>query len=379
MWLSGESLCAQESEHAIPRTPNADVAAIISGYRANRSRIPFGRVKIVKTEGFALSVDDALARRWLDDALVRQQRPDWPSTGMERLWIFDGETSRFEDNELAEQPRWGSSIVARNKHVEIRSLPKLKNTRVGPIEKRFFQEPWSPFLKGNGMCASAESEDVEFEGESELNGRLALVFATIHRPTGQQLNRYWVDPARGFLPVRTEELFPLGPETRIYVFEEFIQNSGGGWMPRRWVEVYPTENAELPRRVAEGEVMEWNFDEAPGIDLFRVSVEPGETFSYKSENYRVLATEIDLRWFKEDGSIAAPAGSLELVQPELTTVGNTQDYLQKRYPIRPWQFAAVLAISITTGLGCLLLWNWIWRRRKADANLNRSSGTAAPR
>lgn len=379
IWVSVESLCAQEAGQTAPRRSNPDVEAIISGYRANRSRIPFGRVKIVKTEGFALSVDDALARQWLDDALARHQRPEWPPTRTERLWIFDGETSRFEDTEVAEQPLYGSSIVVRNKHFEIRRSPKMEYTRVEPVEKRFFQEPWSPFLNGNGMCASAENEDVEFDGECELNGRLALVFATSHRLTGQQLNRYWVDPAGGFLPVRIEE---PGPGNRIYVFEEFMQNSGGGWMPRRWVEIYPTHNAELPRRVAECEVTEWNFEDPPGADFFLVSVEAGESFSYRSgeqarspATFRVLGTEIDLRWFKEDSSIDAPEGAIEIVRPEVPRVMDIQDYIQTRYPPDLWQLAAVLAVSIAAGFGCLFLLDWIRRRRRARANSNQSSGT----
>jgi hypothetical protein len=363
--LSSQLLFAQDVDQAPTQDPLTDVASIISGYRANRERIPFGRVKIVKTEGYAQSVDDALARHWLDEDEARQVQPGWPPSRSERLWIFDGETSRFEDVvlPLPLQSQFGVPVIVQNEQVEIRRSPKLKDTRVRRVEKLFFQEPWSPFLKGNQMAA-AKQDVVAFDRESELDGRMAVALTIRFLPGSQSLARYWVDPTRGYLPVRIEE-----SDGRIYVFEEFIQNSRGGWMPRRWLEVYPAQ-ADRPRRVADYEVTEWDFETRPGDDLFRVSVEAGETFSFDAQRYRVGGTEIDLRWFTEDGPTAALSGAFEVVRTEATPAGSSQDQFQLRFPLRPLELVSILVISIATGFIALFLWDWLRRRRKARARLS---------
>ena len=372
IWAGSEFLFAQEAEQASPRKPNPDVDAIIAGYRANRERFPFGRVKIVKTEGFAQSAEDALARQWLDDTWARQLWPEFPPNRSERIWFFDGETSRCEDteSEVPELSKNGSALFVRNKHFEILRFAKTKVNAVIRLRPRYDQFE-HPFLSGLGMCEFAENDNVEFEGECEVNGRKALALATSNvLSAGQLLNRYWVDPSRGFLPVRNEHPHPPSEDATISVYEEFIQSSGDGWMPSRWVETHHTQKSELPWLVTDYEVTEWNFDEPPGNELFCMSVETGEKFSYERETFRVLGTEIDLRWFREDGSIDAPAGTIEIIEPETRPVGDVQEYLQNRYPPQMWELAVVLTVSIATGFGCLFLWDLIRRRRIAKSILN---------
>jgi len=102
-------------------------------------------------------------------------------------------------------------------------------------------------------------------------------------------------------------------------------------------------------------------------------------YTSKSE-YRVLGSEIDVRWFNADGSIDAPEGAIEFdkavvspfrqvdafgrVDPMRGATGDIERYLQSRYPMKPWQFGAVLAVCIAIGFGCLFIWNRIRRRRK---------------
>jgi hypothetical protein len=359
--LSGQLLRAQVADRTPTQEPPTDVAAIISGCRANRARIPFGRVKIIKTEGFAPSVDDAIARRWLDEAAALQLWPDWPPSRSECLWVFDGETSRFEDIVLPGQLQlqFGSPILVQNELFEIRMLPKKKDTRVSRVSRLFFQDHWNPFLKGNQMCA-ADHDVVAFDGASELDGRAVMAFSSRVVPESNNLNRYWVDPGRGFLPVRIEEA-----DGRIYVFEDFVESGDGGWMPRRWVEVYP-QRAEQPRRVAACEVTEWDFESSPGDDLFRVSVEAGETFGFNGEVYRIAGTEIDLRWFLGDGSVAAPENAVGLIPAAAAPVANNQEQFPMRYPPRSLDLVSILVISIATGFGALFLWDWLRRRRKGE-------------
>src|SRR5437870_1147568 len=102
---------AQEVETAIPRALDPEVQAIISGYRANRALFPFATATMVKTTASARSLEDAIARRWLDEP-----KP----VRLERRWITDGTTTRFDDpfpSDFAGQPTSQSTnrIEVRNR------------------------------------------------------------------------------------------------------------------------------------------------------------------------------------------------------------------------------------------------------------------------
>jgi len=74
-WAISESLYAQQPDRTTEHGRSPGVDAIIDGYRANRRQIPFGRVKMVNTQGYAQSLSDALARDWsAERAPIRTSR-----------------------------------------------------------------------------------------------------------------------------------------------------------------------------------------------------------------------------------------------------------------------------------------------------------------
>lgn len=71
----------QESDDTTRPKLSPEVEEIISGWRANRQRFPFARVKMVWTKGYARSIEDARNHIWL---------PEPKPVRSERLWITDG-------------------------------------------------------------------------------------------------------------------------------------------------------------------------------------------------------------------------------------------------------------------------------------------------
>jgi hypothetical protein len=352
---------AQEAQTVAPPTLAPEVKAIVAGNRANRERFPFASAKLVKTIARARSVEDALARQWLAEPNPLH---------LEGHWVTDGNRIRFDvtfPQELAD----GNRIVVRNKSFEIRRLPKSQQTTVGRVS---IDDPWSHFLHGQRMCSSAERDVVEFQGEREINGRNLLVLKTSSSRNGGEPVSYFIDPDRGFLPVRVEK------GNRVIIVCDDLHQSRGGWVPRRWICMAVTNDSHKPYYCVAEEVTEWNSEERPGPEVFRVAVTPGETFSYESsigplhwprEAFRVPCTEIDLAWFPEDDSLDAPDGALEPVEltpaPTAPTAHTAQSLNETLGRPESWQLAIVLAISVSTGFGCLILFDWFRRRRTAKA------------
>jgi hypothetical protein len=185
-------------------------------------------------------------------------------------------------------------------------------------------------------------------------------------------NTYWVDPNRGFLPQRVESSVPPYDKPGIVtIFNEFLQSSTGGWLPSRWLLIsLPPNSRELP---LDEVAVDWNVQERPGAEVFRVAVTPGESFTFDMRtidygpipSYRVTGSEIDLDWFKDDGSIAAPDGAIELRQAG--TAAKLADAVGESAR-DPWLLVIVFAVSVSTGFGGLLVFDWIRRRRKLGSH-----------
>jgi hypothetical protein len=79
---------AQEVETTAAPSLDSEVETIISGYRANRALFPFAIATMAKTTASARSLEDAIARRWLDE-------PE--PVRSERRWVTDGITTRFDE------------------------------------------------------------------------------------------------------------------------------------------------------------------------------------------------------------------------------------------------------------------------------------------
>ncbi len=381
--IAPQLVWSQESHRTTQRSLDPEVEVLVAGYRANRERIQFASAELKKSMYHARSVEDALAQRWLiDEPRILKGR-----------WVSDGQLIRSEIT----FPMENAHFVVRNKHFEIRKSAgssQITVTRVG----REIGNPWSQFLEGQRMCYSSRIDAVEFHGKRKVDGKELIAI-------GSPLNSsrfedalgkfYFINPDRGFFPERVEERPTPGLATVFNICTDYLQ-SHGGWAPRHWFRIVQGGVCT----VTEEEVTEWNDQDRPNPSVFRVAVSPGEILSFDptipdsrmyqsfeaifgeeidrldsnslvnktKRKFRVRGTEIDLAWFKEDGSLTAPDGALELVE-EAKNVDFPSSHPahipDENPPLEIWQFAAVLAICVSMGFGFLFLLDWIRRIRTA--------------
>jgi len=144
-----------------------------------------------------------------------------------------------------------------------------------------------------------------------------------------------------------------------------------------------TINADQPYHVTEDEVTELNSEDRPAPELFRVAVSQREVFYYdsttfnsvlgSSKHFRVLGTEIDLTWFKEDGSLDPPDGAIEPFQQSSGAMPPRDTQTDDGLTV--WHLVIVLAISVSLGFGCLFLFDWFRRRHRAGGPDGSASGS----
>jgi hypothetical protein len=220
------------------------------------------------------------------------------------------------------------------------------------------------------MCSSTEKNLVEFKGMHQIGERDLHAFRTM---SGKQINDFWVDSNRGFLPTRIEITFPPQDKPGIVtIYENFLQCQNGGWVPQRWVTLNKMQAGRV--FVDQHEVSEFNYDQSETVEMFDVSIPVGEWFSFEPERgvsnrpvglYRVLGGNFDLRWVKEDGSIVAPDGAIELIpEPSRTPFPVPDLFTPGEELLTAWQLAIVLIMSVCGGFAIVYLWR---RSRRAKA------------
>ena len=187
------------------------------------------------------------------------------------------------------------------------------------------------------MLWQAEQNPTQYEGETEVDGRLLQMFKILkvmsYGSDHEEVRhwwRVWVDPERGHFPVRAEVENEAGVVWKFKGCVELNECSGGRWVPRRWFEAERnrlSDGSFDPMGgywVAVTEILELTVDEPLGEELFRIAVEPGmflfhgnrsddRSAPFIGQTYRLLAEEIDTRWFKEDGSLDPPPGVVDRV------------------------------------------------------------------
>ena len=181
----------------------------------------------------------------------------------------------------------------------------------------------------------------------------------------------WVDPERGYFPVRYEMANQDGEVWRIKGCLEFIECSDGRRAPRRWFEAERnmfSDGSFDPSGsywVLVSEILEFAADEQSGEEIFRVSVSPGKylycspqdrSASVVGETYRLLGKEIDVRWFKEDGSFNPPAGVIERV------ARNPADFVPEALP-RKYEYPSIGIIATVLAFVVLALAYQKWKNR----------------
>jgi hypothetical protein len=360
----------QEVEAGRRATSPPEVAAIISGWRANRESFHFVRAKMHKVQAQAESEEHAMKGKYL---------PDPAPVRSERIWTTDGTATRFEQlfPDLGDEPRQGhrNRIEVRNLQFEInRSVGDrvhASSTWVSYVGKTT-DPPWNPFAQGTWMCSSTEKDLAEFKGVHQIGERDLQAFRT-SSASSKQINDFWVDPNRGFLPTRIEITFPPQDKPGIVtIYENFMQCENGGWVPQRWVTLIKPQAGSV--LVDQHEVSEFSYDQSATAEMFNVSIPVGESFSFEPERvvsnrpvrwYRVLGGNFDLRWVQEDGSIVAPECAIELIpEPSRTPLSVPDLFTPGEERPTAWQLAIVLIMSVCGGFAILYLWRLL-RRPKA--------------
>jgi hypothetical protein len=147
---------------------------------------------------------------------------------------------------------------------------------------------WTPF--GLGVMGRDEQDNPGRLLREALAGRYYGVYEGVETFDGEKLSKvtigkskdvlavtFWIDPGRGFLPIRTiDRATRPGSLLFLSVIREVKQCSGGRWFPMRAIVVDDPTSTGRPLRARAFRVLELDVDHPPADDLLAVDL-PGGT------------------------------------------------------------------------------------------------------
>lgn len=259
--------------------------AVADGYRNNRASFPYMVVRSIVTKGRADSIEEALAGRFRGEGQVVARG----------FYAFKGTTHRSEliyPPQLQEKYRVKiDDHRSRTSYVSERHLSNgivaaqhFPNSRQALVEARgeeglvFLVRPFDVGLTGGRGDTPLDrliEQGLEtggpvctYEGETEMDGRKCLMIAM----RDQLSRRYWVDPERGFLPVRLE--MTEGKSVVAARLVEIQECSRGRWLPRYAITAMGQQGADAVffRAVRFTQV---EVDKEPSADALRLELPAG--------------------------------------------------------------------------------------------------------
>jgi hypothetical protein len=210
---------------------------------------------------------------------------------------------------------------------------------------------------GKMTCVSMTTEKVD--------GHEIIVVELLH--PRQTRYRYWLDPQRGFLPIKCYFLGNDGKEiTRAY-WTDIRKCSGNRWFPWRGVNIrtYGVTDPDKSAgsfRVEEIRVNSLDVDKPPKRDSFRL-VLPIGTQVHSELAKGAIHT-------KEDETVGLD--DLPKLMQRLIDWGEIVKAAEAQHRAETagqWRFGIITAIMATViGVAALVRWRWVARRRPAPAS-----------
>ncbi len=276
--------------------PNVDIGIAAEGFSHNLESFRFFTCKFRVTDYLCSSTSEALLGKW-------------QSTRMQ-LWgehIIDGRRERYLINcdpsviqEAMERvvkaaasekggPIFGTMSCLMGDYVSDGEY-KLDGGGLGSVADFYTEghgyQPKGSFLTPLNLCQPRNLGDLlrssvngpafaRFEGSAKEVGRDVLVFAT-GESVDRITNRFYLDPERGFWPVRVENYFPKDHVKMLGLTTELRRCSSGRWFPTRQVLVMNWQDegkASLLVRVVE--VTELDVDNKPPDKAFAFVIKEG--------------------------------------------------------------------------------------------------------
>lgn len=133
----------------------------------------------------------------------------------------------------------------------------------------------SECVRGKMTCESIATENLD-------GHRIVVVQASFGRPEKPMRMKYWLDPDRGFLPIRSIIIGSQGKELERGYWTDIRKCSGGRWFPWRGVHittfgVVDPDKGSGPLRVEEIRVNSLDVDKSPARTSFQVVLPKGIT------------------------------------------------------------------------------------------------------
>jgi hypothetical protein len=377
-----------------PKAHDDMLQFILEANRAHCQKFPFMAARFREFTGSAASWQDAIEGRFL---------PEPKPVVCNIFWAFDGENFRRDEIFAPEDIKRFSERRGRLTTYRYQNNRGLWNSTLDlylehaghfTIHRRghFGLEGWQPFNIGMGLplyqhvprILKFEEGRARYVGERELDGRRVPVLETSFRETNgttRQLDRYWIDPERGYIPIRVETYFndKLAIPALLIVIREFRSIGNGIWFPSlaRFTFVSPG----TVDHVSEWQLVDVDIENRPAPDVFSYGVPqeaaPGTelfgTNDLTREKLEVHKGRISLAYFHSDGRLREDQQNVT-VRPSpgssraggATSVIRSQESTVPIWPFAradsrsPWEWVALFVLLVL--LVALLLWLRAWRR-----------------
>jgi hypothetical protein len=259
-----------------------------------------------------------------------------------------------------------------NSSVEI-SLASDGSPAIAPATHEFC---FSPFGCGKLLPIYKLTESYggsfEYGGIEQWGDRQLSVLR--HRPNASQTDEFWIDPDRGFIPIRliTRVLvlrIRRDPPLELVQIQEVFQVrdlGNGRWLPTR---IRYAEQGESPVNGYEVIVDEIDVDRPPPEELFEIKVEPGRRAldRFHIGWVKTHTGRLSLASFRSDGTLVPGQTELEWQPLNPPSSGSTvrlagdDAAAVPQWPFaqrRPWQsmrFWQIVGVFIAVGAGSIAL------------------------
>lgn len=356
----------------------AKLQAIADGYRANVESFPIVSCEFQIEHGWADSVEDAVVGGRLKEATL--------ATG---LWIVDHEKMRYELQvapEVMEREKkspWLQFMPTRTLVNGVQGIGYNPLGHVAPL----YSEAWppdgwydTPFVAASSgkqlmlhNYIAELSKDEKFScaygGSEERNGLRLMVIQVgpANRPS-KLSKRFYVDPARGFLPIEreSEDTDYFGYRgTRITDVKEF---PGGRWFPMRSVQYHSQGDPQGRCKVIDYRVTKLEVDVPPPAEAFAIAVDRGTRVhdpAVRNSEFMIPLTQkvgladLDRLLARTEQARAAGLAQMRAIQAQ-------QQHAQELPPARRWWLIGMNAVLVAAAIAL-----FAWSRRRSGT---RTSG-----
>jgi hypothetical protein len=358
---------------------------LLDGARANHERFAFLTVKLRWLRyARARTFEDALAGKWLDDPAPAVAHITWAySNGRYSSDAkYDAETlrrfeKRDEKGRVVYRSLWNNRCVW-NRAVEF----SVETDIVQSIAPASYHYGFSLF--GCGKFFPMYELPARYGGSFEYVGvekwdKRRLSVLRLRSPRGQ-IDEFWIDPARGFIPIRLitrlVDSHRNPPVELLQIQEVFeVREVGSGrWLPTR-IRYGSHRQPFVPGY--EVIVDEIDADHPPPEELFEIRLKPGaRAFDrFHTGWIKTHTGRLSLANFRSDGTLVPGQTELEWQPPNPPSSGSTVRLADDAAaavpqlpfaPRRPWQsmrFWQIVGVivAVLAGVAAIVL-----RRLKAS-------------